>query len=277
MKFWKQFFTPVTSINAAEAKEMIAAEGLENITLLDVRQPQEYQVTHIPGATLAPMGELYKTMADLDPDKLIVVYCAIGGRSRVAAQMLEEEGFTKIYNLSGGIRKWKSETAIGAPDLGLELFTSIDNAEQAIVIGYGLEYGLREFYLQMEKKVSSEKAKKLFIMLADIEVLHQEQLIELYQKISGETVTADFFESKLIAPAMEGGLTTEQYLEMFEPDLESEIDILSLAMSIESQALDLYQRAANQSDKKDVAEALHQIATEERAHIAQLANYIDEM
>ena len=74
MKFWKQFFTPVTSVNAAEAKELMADLGAENVTLLDVRQPQEYMVTHIPGATLAPMGDLYKTMAKLDPDKPVVVY-----------------------------------------------------------------------------------------------------------------------------------------------------------------------------------------------------------
>ncbi len=71
---WKQFFRPATSINSNEAKDLIADEGASNVTLLDVRQPKEYEVSHIPGARLIPMGELDNQMDELDPEKPIVVY-----------------------------------------------------------------------------------------------------------------------------------------------------------------------------------------------------------
>ena len=71
---WKQFFTPVTSINGSEAKKMIAAEGAENVTFLDVRQPREYEIAHIPGSKLIPMGQLDKSLDQLNPENSVVVY-----------------------------------------------------------------------------------------------------------------------------------------------------------------------------------------------------------
>ena len=91
-------------------------------------------------------------------------------RSRVAAQTLTRKGFSKVYNLSGGIKAWKKEVAVGAEDTGLHLFTSEESPEEAIVVGFGLEMGLRDFYLSMQSKVSLESTKVLFGKLADIEI-----------------------------------------------------------------------------------------------------------
>lgn len=191
--------------------------------------------------------------------------------------MMAGKGFTRIYNLSGGIKAWNSEVAIGSPELGLELFNGAESAEQTIIVGYGLEQGLREFYLDMQQNVASKKAKDLFQMLADIELQHEKQLLELYCKVTGSSIPEDTFKTEKVQPAMEGGLTTAQYLERFNPDLESELDILSLAISIEGQALDLYQRAANKAEQENVSTVLRHIANEERAHINKLTQYLDAM
>lgn len=71
---WKQFFTPVTSINGVEAKKLVADEGADNVTFLDVRQPREYEASHIPGSKLIPMGQLDTSLNQLDPHKPVVVY-----------------------------------------------------------------------------------------------------------------------------------------------------------------------------------------------------------
>lgn len=274
---WKQFFTPVTSIDASQAKKLVTEEGADNVTFLDVRQPNEYKTSHIPGSYLVPLTELDKRLGELDPKKPVVVYCAIGGRSRVAAQMMAGKGFTQLYNLSGGIKAWDSEVAIGSPELGLELFSGTESPEQTIIIGYGLEQGLREFYLDMQKNVTSQKAKDLFQMLADIELQHEKQLVKLYGEMTGNDIAEETFQTEKVQPAMEGGLTTAQYLERFNPDLESELDILSLAISIEGQALDLYQRAAKKAEKESVSKVLRHIANEERGHIKKLTEYLDAM
>ena len=191
--------------------------------------------------------------------------------------MLAGKGFKNVYNLTGGIKAWNGETAVGSQELGLELFNGKESAEETIIVGFGLEEGLREFYLTMKDTVDKKDAKDLFAKLADIEIHHQEHLLKLYSDVTGKPVTSEEFRSQTVEPAMEGGLTTSDYMKLYQPDLESLEDILSLAMSIEAQALDLYQRAADRSGSDSARSVLQQIANEERAHIARLAKYIDEM
>lgn len=70
---WKQFFTPVSSVNWKEAKDIVDASP-DEVTLLDVRQPSEYEEAHLPGAVLMPMGELDDRLDELDKDKPVVIY-----------------------------------------------------------------------------------------------------------------------------------------------------------------------------------------------------------
>lgn len=190
--------------------------------------------------------------------------------------MLSGKGFTKLYNLSGGINAWESEIAIGPQDSGLYLFSGAETVEEALVIGFGLEQGLREFYLEMIPKVESDEAKKLFGMLADIEIKHQHQILALYTEVTGKKASYEEFFAQVMEPAMEGGLSTEDYIDLFSPDLNRELDILSLAMSIEAQALDLYLRSSEHAESETVKEALQKIAGEERSHMARLAEYIEK-
>ncbi len=189
--------------------------------------------------------------------------------------MLAGKGFAKVYNLSGGIKAWKKQVAVGDEETGLHLFTASETPEEVIVIGFGLEMGLRDFYLSMQSKVSLEPTKLLFGKLADIEILHQQRLVELYREMTGTVMTVADFAEKIAEPAMEGGLTTEEYLQLYKVDLNSEVEVLGLALAIEAQALDLYLRAAEQSTNDKTKEVLFQIAEEERNHIARLSSYID--
>jgi rubrerythrin len=189
--------------------------------------------------------------------------------------MLSGKGFQKIFNLSGGIKAWGKELAVGPEDSGLHLFGQVLKAEEAIITGFGLEMGLRDFYLAMQKRVSREATKTLFGKLADIEILHQEQLVRLYEEITGKRLSLGEFAAHIVEPAMEGGLTTEEYLQLYKTDLDSEAEILSLALAIEAQALDLYLRAADRSTDPGSEGVLRRIAAEERHHIERLGNYID--
>jgi adenylyltransferase/sulfurtransferase len=74
--------------------------------ILDVREPNEYQINRIPGSTLIPLGELPRRYQELDPDRDIVVHCKMGGRSAKAVEYLRSVGFTRIKNLRGGILEW---------------------------------------------------------------------------------------------------------------------------------------------------------------------------
>lgn len=96
--------TPIEQINARQLQEAIAA-GKE-ITLLDVREPQEWDITHLPGAKLIPLGEVPERVNELDSADEIVVYCHHGQRSQRAINFLKKVGFSKLKNLAGGIDSW---------------------------------------------------------------------------------------------------------------------------------------------------------------------------
>ena len=190
--------------------------------------------------------------------------------------MLSGKGFDEIINVAGGIKAWDGHAAVGPEDLGLELLTGKESIDETLVAAYSLEAGLRDFYLSMVEKVRQPDIKNLFQKLSEIEILHQDRIFTEYLQVSGKQVSREAFENDLVAKGVEGGLTTDEYVQMFRPDWESSVEIISLAMSIEAQALDLYTRAAERSTDPSSKAALKKIAEEERVHLEQLGKLMDE-
>jgi len=192
--------------------------------------------------------------------------------------MLAGKGYKEVYNLSGGFKGWQGETAFGAEETGLELFTGDESPEKTLTMAFSLEDGLRDFYVMMTDRVKSGKAKDLFNNLAIIEDNHKNRLFDEYLKITSKTVSREVFEQDMVNEVAEGGLTTEEYINLFQPaDWESESDIVGLAMSIEAQALDLYMRATARSADSRSKQVLAQIANEEKTHLAELGQLMESM
>jgi rubrerythrin len=191
--------------------------------------------------------------------------------------MLAGKGFKKVINVSGGIKAWEDPVAFGSEELGLDLLTGNESIEETLIIAYSLEAGLQDFYVKMIDKVDTDEVKSLFRKLSDIEVIHQNRILEEYVQITGKEIDRDTFESEQVEKAVEGGLTTDEYIRLFKPDLNVLSDIIDLAMSIEAQALDLYTRVANRSTDERSRGALNKIGEEERVHLTQLAKLMDTL
>ncbi len=71
---WKQFFTPVKSLDTDQARKYLEDKSSGEVTILDVRQPKEYEAGHIPGAKLIPLPELTDRLNEIDPSKPTMVY-----------------------------------------------------------------------------------------------------------------------------------------------------------------------------------------------------------
>ncbi|ABW68065.1 rhodanese-like domain-containing protein [Desulfosudis oleivorans] len=272
---WRQFFTPVKSMDTDQARQLIADTHRNDISIIDVRQPGEYEKGHIPGARLIPMGELDTRLSEIDRNKPALVYCAVGGRSRVAAQMMAGKGFFNVINMAGGFKAWNGEAAVGPQSLGLELFSGSEPIDQVLAVAYSIEDGLRDFYLSMGRQVKNIQAASLFEKLAAIEVKHQDLIYRAYTAITDSPVSRERFVTERVGNAIEGGMSTEDYMAMFSPDMESATDIISLAISIEAQALDLYFRASEKVDATEGKKALARLADEERSHINELGKLMD--
>jgi sulfur-carrier protein adenylyltransferase/sulfurtransferase len=91
-------------LTALELKQRL--DRGDKLRIIDVREPNEYQINRIPGSELIPLGDIPKRYAELDPNEEIVVQCKMGGRSAKAADFLRSVGFTNVLNLKGGILDW---------------------------------------------------------------------------------------------------------------------------------------------------------------------------
>ena len=81
----------------------------EAIEVIDVREPYEWRIARIDGATLIPLSTFGARVAELPRDRDLVLYCHHGTRSRAAAEFLIQQGFSRVWNLSGGIAQWSAD------------------------------------------------------------------------------------------------------------------------------------------------------------------------
>ncbi len=78
----------------------------DDVQLIDVREPYEWEIARIEGARLIPLGSLARSLDELDPHRETVVHCHHGIRSAAAAELLRGAGFQRVLNLAGGIARW---------------------------------------------------------------------------------------------------------------------------------------------------------------------------
>ena len=104
------YASPYTNISAGTAYDMITSGLYPDLVVLDVRTQEEYDGGHIYGAVWIPFNELPARINELagHENHEIIVYCLAGSRSATASGTLDSNGFTKVYNMLGGITAWES-------------------------------------------------------------------------------------------------------------------------------------------------------------------------
>jgi adenylyltransferase/sulfurtransferase len=114
---YEQFCGITQPIETKSTMEEITATQLkqrldqgDDIQIIDVREPHEYEIGQIPNSKLIPLGQVLNRMNEIDPDRETVVHCKMGGRSAKAIDALQRSGFPgKLANLKGGITAWSDE------------------------------------------------------------------------------------------------------------------------------------------------------------------------
>ena len=102
-----------STISVVQLKAMLdeRAQGTRDFALIDVREPVEWEIVQIPGASLIPKGQFLdgSALAALPADKQIVLYCKVGGRSAEALAVVHGAGFTDAIHVGGGINAWVAQ------------------------------------------------------------------------------------------------------------------------------------------------------------------------
>ena len=95
----------ITEVSPEQVREMLARG--DDVAVIDVREPNEWNLGHIPGATHIPRGVLESSIEPRVPrERKLVLYCASGNRSALAAEMLGQMGYGDVSSMAGGFRGW---------------------------------------------------------------------------------------------------------------------------------------------------------------------------
>ena len=95
----------ITEVTPQQVREM--RDRGEDVAIIDVREPNEWNLGHLPGAMHIPRGVLESTIEPRVPrERRVVLYCASGNRSALAAEVLERMGYRDVASLSTGFRGW---------------------------------------------------------------------------------------------------------------------------------------------------------------------------
>ena len=94
----------ITEVSPEDAQTML---GDNNTVFLDVREPNEWNLGHVPGAVHIPRGQMEgKVEASVDRDRRVVIYCAGGSRSALAADTLQNMGYQNVMSMRDGFKGW---------------------------------------------------------------------------------------------------------------------------------------------------------------------------
>lgn len=192
--------------------------------------------------------------------------------------MLNRAGFSKVYNMEGGINAWNGILAEGMPEVAMTFFALARSPREYIAIAWTLEEGTRAFYEAAYAGLENPRAKKLFRELSTAEEHHQSTLTTLWTEISGKKPDPDFLRSFLsennTEKLMEGGVQLQgalQWIKGKEPK-----EILELSVSIESNAYDRYLFMMRQVDADPVKRVFETLSREEKHHLKKLTELFDE-
>jgi rhodanese-related sulfurtransferase/rubrerythrin len=261
----------ISTWSVDEVRAFLDREDQGAYSLVDVRQPGEYEEGHLPGARLIPLGELPERVAELDRDKTTIVYCAAGIRSRAGAAILERAGFREVLSMSGGIHAWRGAVASGFPEARMTWFASAASVGELIALAWVLEEGAREFYARVSASLVDGRAASLFADLATDEVHHEEMLSSLYQELMGEPADAGFsaiLGERSGARILEGGIPLDEALAWAEG--RSPAEIAEFALSMEAVSYDRYQAMAERAGAPVSRKLFGRLAAEEKSHLTRV-------
>ena len=266
------FFQKVKSISPDEVREVIKNKGADEYCLLDVRQPGEYEQGHLPGAKLIPLGELQFNLDKIRPDRMTIVYCRSGNRSRSAVGILNGAGLEDVFNMERGILGYQGTQAAGPPEAGIFCFPENMAPEELTAMAWYIEDGSQRFFEAVGEAAQGQAEKDVLSRLIEHKQAHKDSLSALYRRIGGSSAEDNFPASVLQEPphnVMAGCVSVADAIAWSKG--KQTTDILDLLMALEANSLDLYLKLGRQVASEGARTVFVQLSEEQVRHLEQLA------
>lgn len=258
-----------------DLRNYMSREKEKDYVLIDVRQPEEYQAGHIPGALLIPLGEMERRLFELPSDRNLVFYCRSGGRSAAAATLAVDGEVTEkaVAHLEGGMLGWDGHTLAGYPRL--QLFDSDAALPDLLKTAIDLEKGAWRFYSEVVSRHADAPFTPVFKDLSMAEIGHARIVYRFWQQAVPEAPAFDDVYDALTGNVLEGGIDVSEAINRIEAlDNPPCIGLIEWAMHIEQSAYDLYRNTAERAASAQAREAFLTIAQAEKAHMRALVTAI---
>jgi rubrerythrin/rhodanese-related sulfurtransferase len=261
------------TLTAGELREYINSRKEKDYLVIDVRQESEYELGHIPGARLMPLGEVEARLFSLPTDQDLIFYCHNGGRSQWAASLAGESEISEktVYHLMGGILAWEDTTLPGFPEV--QLFERDQEPEQMLKTAINLEKGAWRFYQHALQLFDENPVREVLEQLSIAEKGHAKLIYRFLQNFESESPLSPFdqYYQNLAGDILEGGLTLEDAGNRLETyGTQSCTRFIEMALKIEYAAFDLYRVMADRTDNSEAREAFLAVAQAEKGHMRAL-------
>jgi rhodanese-related sulfurtransferase/rubrerythrin len=272
------FFKPVAVWPVDRIKEFIQDRDPGDYNLIDVRQPREYALGHIPGARSMPVSQLEDFYREFDPDKPTIVYCNSGPRSQAAASVLSRRGFRQVFCMEGGISAWHGMVAKGMPETTMVWFFPAHTAAQFVALAWLLEKGTREFYGHVSERLTDPEARELYLKLTEAEDHHLNALQKIYEKFTGHAAGEEFPFGVIDIdpgeePIMEGGISVRKALGWIHGKTLKEV--LELTIGVETVAYDRYLFMLEKIEDEGIRKVLKSLALVEKKHLETVSQWLE--
>ena len=277
MRHWHP--EPVPTWSAAKLREHLDGPQGVSTQLIDVRQPDEFEAGHIPGARSIPLATLRGRLHEIDPNWPVFVYCHVGARSVAAVAILLAAGFRHAVHVAGGLAAWQGHVVEGTLSADWAWFGPATTPEEILAQIWHLERAAHRFYRDAAALVE-DGAVPTFQALAQEEAGHEALAEDLYRRIVGrEPDVGAVPDAAREAPAsgwpaaLAGGSTDDGREVPLRESLgwaaaQGTQAILELALALEATALDRYSQLLEHTPDPGTRSALNAMVQAERGHLA---------
>jgi sulfur-carrier protein adenylyltransferase/sulfurtransferase len=265
------------SMTTEQLEQYIADHHVSKYLIIDVREPFEYAVGHIPGATFMPLTEVETKLFDLPEDKDLIFYCHSGGRSMAAAMLAAEAEVTQesVRNLIGGMVAWEGKRLEGFPKV--HVFGDDAGPEDFLYTAMDLEKGAWRFYKYAFNLDLPLAVSKTFETLSKAETGHAKMIHGFWKTYQTDVPLFDLVFDNLKGDIIEGGEHLEQVLSQLENMPGSLcMNLVEIALHIEYSAFDLYRTMAEKATDSKAQDTFLTIAQAEKAHMKLLIKTVGE-
>lgn len=267
----------ITPLAPDELRSYINANPEKDYLLVDVRQPPEYGNAHIPGAMLLPLPELESKLFSLPPDRDLIFYCHVGGRSLAAADLAIGAEVTekRVFHLDGGIMAWDGKVLPGFPRV--QVFDKTAGHDALLMTAMDLEKGAFRFYGHLRDNWPDAPFSKIVAELALAETAHARVVYRFWRRAVPDPPDFEDLFDGLRGDILEGGESLADVLDRIRNAGDNScMTLLETALSIEYSAYDLYRTMAEQVESDDARQAFLSISQAEKAHMRKLAAAIPD-